>query len=100
MGRAVEMLAEGDAVVVDMGQPLLALGNDVVGLDPLSVHRQHFLEAGTEGEHLKPAAVGEGRPMPVHERAASACLRDDVGAGVLDVAVRGADDAGATAPSG
>ena len=138
VGGAVEMRAERDAVVVDVGQPLLALGDDVVGLDPLGVHRQHLLEAGAQREHLEPAAVGEGRPRPVHERAEPACLLDDVGAGLqiqmvgvgqnrlraklfhglrqhrldgglgadgderrgVDVAVRSADDAGATEPSG
>src|SRR6201991_146601 len=62
-----------------MGQSLLACGDDVVGLDPLGVHCEDLLEAGTEREHLKPAAVGKRRPMPVHERAESACLLNDVG---------------------
>ncbi len=82
VGGTVEMRAERDAVVVDMGQPLLAFGDDVVGLDPSGVHRQYLLEPCTEGEHLKAAAVGEGRARPVHERAEPACLLDDVGAGL------------------
>jgi hypothetical protein len=138
VSRTVEMRPERDAVVVDMGEPLFALGDDVVGLDPLGVHREDFLEAGTEREHLKPAAVGKRRPMPVHERAESARLLDDVWARLqiqvirvcqdslrakffhgfrhhgldgglgadsderrrVDVAVRGADDAGTTEPTG
>ena len=97
-----------------------------------------FLKPEPEREHLEASAVGEGRAVPVHERAESARLLDDVGAGLqiqvvgvgqnrlraklfhglgqdgldgrlgadgderrrVDVAVRGADDAGATAPSG
>ena len=80
VGRPVQVRAERHAVVVDVGQPFLALGDDVVGLDAVGVHRQHLLEAGTQRQHLEPAAVGEGRSRPVHERAQSACLVDDVGA--------------------
>ena len=102
------------------------------------VHGEHLLEAGAERQHLEAAAVGERRPVPVHERAESAGLVDDVGAGLqvqvvgvgqnrlraklfhrlrqhgldgglgadgderrrVDVAVRRADHAGATEPSG
>ena len=73
---------EGDAVVVDAGQPLLALGDDVVGLDALGVHREHLAEAGAQRQHLESAAVGERRARPVHERAQTARLVDDVGAGL------------------
>ena len=76
------MRAERHPVVVDVGQALLALGDDVVGLHPVGVHRQHLLEAGAKREHLKPAAVGEGRARPVHERPESPCLVDDIGAGL------------------
>jgi hypothetical protein len=44
VGGAVEMRGEGDAVVVDVRQPLFALGDDVVGLHPVDVHREHLAE--------------------------------------------------------
>ena len=74
------MRGERHAVVVDVGQPLLAVGDDVVGLDPLGVHREHLPEPGAQRQHLESAAVGERRSGPVHERAQTAGLVDDVGA--------------------
>ena len=82
VGGPVQVRREGHAVVVDAGQPFLALGDDVVGLDALGVHREHLAETGAQRQHLEPAAVGEGRAGPVHECAQSACLLDDVGAGL------------------
>ena len=82
VGGAVQVRREGDAVIVDAGQPLLALGDDVVGLDAFGVHRQHLAESGAQRQHLEPAAVGEGRARPVHECAQPAGLLDDVGAGL------------------
>ena len=79
---AVEVGDERHAVVVDMGQPLLALGDDVVGLHPVGVHREHLAKTRAQRQHLEPAAVGERRPRPVHERAESAGVVDDVGAGL------------------
>ncbi len=76
------MRREGDAVVVDAGQSLLALGDDVVGLDAFGVHRQHLAETRAQRQHLEAAAVGEGRSRPVHEGAQPAGLLDDVGAGL------------------
>ena len=78
VGRPVQVRPERHAVVVDVGQPFLALGDDVVGLHPRGVHRQHLLEADAQRHHLEAAAVGERRPRPVHERAQAAGLVDDV----------------------
>ena len=44
VGGAVQVRPEGDPVVVDVGEPFLALGDDVVGLNALGVHRQHLAE--------------------------------------------------------
>jgi hypothetical protein len=63
----------------DVNVTLLALGDDVVGLDTLGVHREHLPKARTQRQDLETATVGEGRAGPVHERAQSACLLDDVG---------------------
>ena len=56
--------------------------DDVVGLHPVDVHRQHLLEPGAEREHLEPTGIGERRARPVHERAEPAALLDDVRAGL------------------
>ncbi len=77
--RSVQVRREGDAVVVDAGQPLLALGDDVVRPDTFGVHREHLAETRAQRQDLETAAVGEGRALPIHECAQSACLLDDVG---------------------
>ena len=41
-----------------------------------------FLKPDAQRQHLEAAAVGEGRPRPVHEGAEAARLVDDVGAGL------------------
>ena len=82
VARAVQVRGERHAVVVDAGQPVLALGDDVVGLDPLGVHREYLAESRAQRQHLEAAAVGERRTRPVHERAQAAGLVDDIGAGL------------------
>ncbi len=79
VGRSVQVRPERHAVVVDVGESLLALGDDVVGLHPRGVHREHLLETDAQRHHLEAAAVGVGRSGPVHERAETAGLVDDVG---------------------
>ncbi len=76
------MRNERDAVVVDMRQPLFTLGDDVVGLDAVGVHREHLAEPGTQRQHLEAAAVGERRARPVHEGTQATRLVDDVRAGL------------------
>ena len=76
----VQVGGEVHAVVVHPGQSLLAGGDDVVGLNPLGVHREHFAEAGAQRQHLESTAVGERRSGPVHESAQTARLFDDLGA--------------------
>ena len=76
--RPVEVRLEGHPVVVDVREALLALGDDVVGAHAHRLHREHLLEPHPQRHHLEPAAVGEGRAVPVHERAEPAGLVDDV----------------------
>ena len=70
--RTVQVRLERHPVVVDGGQPVLAGRDDVVGLHPVDVHRQHLLEPDAQRQHLEAAGVGERRPRPVHERAETA----------------------------
>ena len=76
------MRLEGDAVVVDVGEALLAGGDDVIGLHGMGVHRKRFFEARTEAEDLEAARIGECRTRPIHKRAEAAGSVDDVGAGL------------------
>ena len=76
--RAVQVRLERHPVVVDLGQAALSGRDDVIGLHPVDVHREHLLESGAEREHLKAARVGERRARPVHEAAKAAALLDDV----------------------
>ncbi len=82
MFRAVEMRAEGDAVIVDSGQALFARGDHVIASDVDRLHGQHLLEADTQRHHLKAAAIGEGRAGPVHEFAQPTRLVHDVRSGL------------------
>lgn len=94
--RTVEMRPERHAVVVDVRQAFLALGDDVVGLYPVGVHGQHLLEPDAQGQHLEAAAVGEGGPRPVHERTQAAGLGHDVRARLQVEVIRvGQDGLGA-----
>ena len=88
MGGTVQVRREGHAVIIDAGQSFLALGDDVVGLHAVDVHREHLAEPGAQRQHLESAAVGESRARPVHECAQPACLFDDVGAGLQVQVVR------------
>jgi len=47
VGGSVEVADEGDTVVVDVGQPLLALGDEIVGLLPVHVRHEHLAKPGT-----------------------------------------------------
>ncbi len=80
--RPVEVRFERHAVVVDLREPFLALGDDVVVLDAHRLHGEDLLEPHTERHDLEPAAVGEGRTGPVHELAEPTGLVDDVRAGL------------------
>jgi hypothetical protein len=82
VGGAVQMRDEGDAVVVDPGQALLSFGDEVIGLNPAGVFHEHLAEARAQRHDLEPAAVGERRPGPVHERPEAARLGDDVRPGL------------------
>ena len=60
------MRPERDAVVVDERQPLLALGDHIVGLHPLGVHRQHLAKTAASDSTWKPplsVKVGPGQVM-------------------------------------
>ena len=96
---AVEVGAEGHPVVVDVGQPGLALGDDVVAGHPDGVHCQHLLETHPEAHHLEAAGVGEGRAGPVHEGTQPAGGLHDVGAR-LQVQVVGVGQDGLGADGG
>src|SRR5699024_3978823 len=92
---AVDEGAEGDAVVVDVGQALLALGDVVVlpggGASRLpagELAREHLAEAGAQAHHLEAAGVGVGGAGPVHEGTQAAGLVDQVVPG-LEVEVVG-----------
>jgi hypothetical protein len=98
VGRAVEVAAEGDAVVVDVGETVLVGGDDVGGLGR-GVHRQRLAEPGAEAHDLEAAGVGEGRAGPAHEPAEPAGLLHDVVAG-LEVQVVGVGEQGLRAELG
>ena len=85
---AVQVRGEGDPVVVDPGEPALALGDHRVVGQAGDVHGQHLLEAHAQAHHLEAAAVGVGRARPVHEPAQSATGLDDVGSGLQVQVVR------------
>ena len=82
MPGPVEVRDEGNPVIVDVGQPLLALGDDVIGLHPAGILHQDLPEPRAEGHDLEPAAVGERRAGPIHECPETAGFRDDIGAGL------------------
>ena len=86
------MRLEGDAVVVDMGEPVLAMRDDIVGPHRLRIHRENLLEPDPERQHLEAAAVGNRRTVPAHERRHPARLIDDVGAGLQVEVVRVRED--------
>ena len=87
-----EVGLEPDAVVVDVGQALLAGGDGVVGALPLgragALHVDDLLEARAEAHHLEAARVREGRPGPVHERAEAAGLVQEVVTGLQVQVIR------------
>jgi hypothetical protein len=74
----VEMRREGHAILIDVREPGLALGDDIVVLQTVDVHCEHLLEADAEGHHLEPAAVSKGRSRPVHEATEAAGSIDDI----------------------
>ena len=80
MHRAIQVRLERHPVVVDLGQAALAGRDDVIGLHPVHVHREHLLEPGAEREHLEATRVGEGGARPVHEGAQAAAQLDNIGA--------------------
>ena len=61
MQGPVEVRGERDAVVVDLGEPALACGDNVVVFQPCGTHGEHLLEARPQAQDLEAAAVGEGR---------------------------------------
>src|SRR5690625_1040759 len=92
---AVDEGAEGDAVVVDAREALLALGDRVVvpgggagRLPARELAGQDLLEAGPQAHHLEAARVGVAGAGPVQEGAQTACLVDQLVAG-LEVEVVG-----------
>lgn len=80
--RAIEVRLEGDAVIVDSRQPVLARRDDVVAAQRGRVHRQDLLETHAQAQHLEAAGVGEGRTGPVHEPAEATRLFDQLTAGL------------------
>ena len=99
--RAVEVAPEGDAVLVHLGQPVLAGCDDVVDRCGVRVHREGLLETGAEAQHLEAARVGERRARPGHEGAKPAGLGDELVAGLEVQVVRVAENGlGADAAQG
>ena len=92
VGGSVQVRGERHAVVIHPGQPLLALGDDVVGLKALGVHREYLAKPRAQRKHLESPAVGERRPGPVHECAQTARLVDDIGARLQVQVVRVGQD--------
>ena len=86
------MTAERHAVLVDLGQPLLARRDDVVDGGGVGVHRECLLEPGAEAQHLEAAGVGERRARPSHEGRQPAGVRDDVVARLEVQVIRVAED--------
>ena len=90
---AVEVGAEGDAVVVHIGHAFFAFADFTVAVGAGKFGGQHFFEAGAEGKNLEAAGVGVGGAVPVHEGSDAAGLVHNVGAG-LEVEVVGVAEDG------
>ena len=92
-----EMALEPHAVVVHVGQALLAGGDGVVraraGGGVRALHVDDLLEPRAEGHHLEAARVREGGAGPVHEGPEAAGLVEEVVAG-LEVQVVGVGQEG------
>ena len=77
---AVDVAAEGHALLVDERVAFLAGGEDVVVLQAGDVHGQGFAKAHAQAHDLEPAGVGERRSVPVLEPRQTARRLHDVGA--------------------
>ena len=79
---SVEVIEEGDAILVDVRAPLLSLGDDIVADESLGVHRQHLLKTSAETHHLESTRIRESGAGPVHETPKTAGLIHHIGTGL------------------
>src|SRR5699024_4910725 len=80
--RPVEVGFEGHPVVIDVRQPLLAHGHELIAALAGGLHRDDLLEPRTQAHDLEAAGVGERRAGPVHELPQTAGLIDEVRSGL------------------
>ena len=78
MARTIEVRSERDTVVVNVRESVFSLGHNVIHGHAIRVHGKDFLEPHAQGQHLKPAAVSERGPGPVHEGSKTPGRLDDV----------------------
>ena len=74
MHRSVEVRLKSNAIVIDMCQTFLVVGDNLIRPESVFIHGDNFFKPDAEGEDLKATAIGESWARPIHELSDATCF--------------------------